>query len=74
MEIWNREELYAEVWERPLVKIAPKNEISAVALAKVCRKLQIPLPGRGYWPSSNSGKRWSVSVYQKLQICLSYTE
>jgi len=38
-----------EVWERPLVKVAPKYGISAVALGKVCHKLQIPLPGRGYW-------------------------
>jgi hypothetical protein len=49
METWNRGELYAEVWEQPLVKLAPKYGISAVALGKVCRKLQIPIPGRGYW-------------------------
>lgn len=48
-EIWNHEELYAELWENPLVKVAAKYNISAVALGKVCRKLQIPLPGRGYW-------------------------
>jgi hypothetical protein len=48
METWNREELYKEIWEIPLVKRAPKYGISAVALGKVCRKLQIPLQGRGY--------------------------
>jgi hypothetical protein len=56
MEIWNREELYAEVWEQPLLKIAPKYGISAVALGKVCQKLQIPLPGRGYWVKKEFGK------------------
>lgn len=56
METWNREELYAEVWEQPLVKIAPKYGISAVALGKVCQKLQIPLPGRGYWVKKEFGK------------------
>ena len=56
METWNREELYAEVWEHPLVKVAPKYGISAVALGKVCRKLQIPLPGRGYWIKKEFGK------------------
>src|SRR6266849_2761181 len=55
-EIWNREELYAEVWEKPLVKVAAKYDISAVALGKVCRKLQIPLPGRGYWTKKEFGK------------------
>jgi len=56
METWKREELYAEVWEQPLVKIAPKYGISAVALGKVCLKLQIPLPGRGYWVKKEFGK------------------
>jgi hypothetical protein len=32
METWKREELYAEVWEQPLVNVAPKYGISAVAL------------------------------------------
>lgn len=56
METWNRRELYAEVWEQPLVKVAAKYGISAVALGKVCRKLQIPLPGRGYWTKKEFGK------------------
>jgi len=47
-ETWNREELYVEIWEKPLVKVAVKYNTSAVALGKVCRKLQIPLPGRGH--------------------------
>jgi hypothetical protein len=55
-ELWNREELYAEIWERPLVKVAVKYGVSAVALGKVCRKLQIPLPGRGYWTKKEFGK------------------
>jgi hypothetical protein len=56
VEIWNREELYEEVWSQPLVKVAPKYGISAVAIGKVCRKLQIPLPGRGYWVRKQFGK------------------
>ena len=56
MDTWNREELYAEIWEQPLVKVAAKYGISAVMLGKVCRKLQIPLPGRGYWAKKEFGK------------------
>jgi hypothetical protein len=56
METWNREELYAEVWAQPLTKLALKYGISAVALGKVCEKLQIPLPGRGYWVKKEFGK------------------
>jgi len=55
METWNRELLYSEIWETPLSKLAVKYGISAVALGKVCRKLQIPLPGRGYWAKKEFG-------------------
>lgn len=56
MQTWNRDELYAEVWERPQVKVAAKYGISAVMLGKICRKLQIPVPGRGYWAKLEFGK------------------
>jgi len=56
MEVWNRERLYAEVWEQPLIKVAEKHRISDVTLGKVCRKLQIPLPGRGYWAKKQAGE------------------
>lgn len=56
LETWNREELYAEVWEQPLVKIAPKYAISVVMLGKICRQLLIPVPGRGYWAKKQYGK------------------
>jgi len=56
METWDREQLYFEIWETPLIKLAVKYGISAVALGKVARKLQIPLPGRGYWTKRDFGK------------------
>ena len=56
MESWNREELYKEIWEQPMLKLAPKYGISSVMLGKVCRKLQIPVPRRGYWARKESGK------------------
>lgn len=46
---WNRVELYNEVWNQPLVRLSRKYGISDVRLGKVCRKLNIPHPGRGYW-------------------------
>jgi hypothetical protein len=56
MDTWNREELYAEIWEKPATKVAAKYGISSVMLGKVCRKLQIPRPGRGYWAKKEFGK------------------
>lgn len=56
MDCWNREELYAEVWVTPLTKLAAKYKVSAVEIGKVCRKLQVPLPGRGHWAKKEFGK------------------
>jgi hypothetical protein len=53
--VWNRVELYNEVWDRPLVKLSRKYGISDVRLGKVCRKLKIPHPGRGYWAKRKAG-------------------
>lgn len=52
---WNRMELYNEVWSEPLVKLSRKYGISDVRLGKVCRKLKIPHPGRGYWAKKKAG-------------------
>lgn len=53
---WNRVELYAEVWDQPLVKLSRKYGISDVRLGKVCRKLKIPHPGRGFWAKRAVGQ------------------
>ena len=44
-EVWDREKLYAEVWETPLTSLMVKYGVSALAVGKTCRKLQMPLPG-----------------------------
>ena len=49
MLTYDREELYRQVWEQPLLKLAKEYGVSAVALGKTCRKLVVPVPGRGYW-------------------------
>jgi hypothetical protein len=53
----HREALYKEVWEDPISKLAIRYNISDVALAKVCRKLQVPVPPRGYWARIQNGQR-----------------
>lgn len=44
-----RAELYEQVWTTPLLRLASHYGISNVALGKLCRRLKIPLPGRGHW-------------------------
>jgi hypothetical protein len=55
LQFWNRDELYEDVWNQPLTALAPKYGMSAVAIGKTCRKLQVPLPGRGYWAKKAHG-------------------
>lgn len=55
MEFWNRDELYEDVWKQPLTALVSKYGVSAVAIGKTCRKLQVPLPGRGYWAKKAHG-------------------
>ena len=47
--IYRRSELYDQVWTEPIRKLAPRYGVSDVALAKMCRRLGIPLPGVGHW-------------------------
>ena len=52
----SREELFALVWERPATEVARELGISDVMLGKLCRRLQVPKPPRGYWARVASGK------------------
>jgi|SRR5581483_7398871 len=52
---WNREKLYSEIWEQPASRVAKKYGVSDVLIGKVCRKLKIPVPGRGYWARKQAG-------------------
>lgn len=51
-----RAALYAEVWAEPVRTVAERYGVSDVALAKICKKMAIPLPGRGYWAKKKAGQ------------------
>src|SRR6185312_11608097 len=53
---YEREKLYAEVWEEPMLTVAERYGVSSVALAKTCRKLGVPTPPRGYWALKAAGR------------------
>jgi len=53
---YNREELYQQVWEKPMLRVAEQYGVSAVALGKACRKLSVPVPGRGHWAKLAHGQ------------------
>ena len=71
-----REKLYEKVWAEPMSSLAKRYSISDVALAKVCRRLSVPVPPRGYWarirngykvtrpplPKANPGEQTSTTI------------
>ena len=52
----SREDLYELVWSKPMTELAKDFGLSDVALAKRCRKLGVPVPGRGYWARVAAGQ------------------
>jgi hypothetical protein len=52
----NRQELHELAWSAPLTAVAPRFNISDVALKKTCAKFNIPVPERGYWARRQAGK------------------
>lgn len=52
----SREELFAMVWERPTQEVAKELCVSDVAIGKLCARLQVPKPPRGYWARVQSGQ------------------
>lgn len=53
----SRQTLYEQVWARPMRTVAVDYGISDVALAKICKKLDVPRPGVGYWNRLQHGHR-----------------
>jgi hypothetical protein len=65
-KFWDRNALYEEVWTTPMQRLAEKYGISDVGLAKVCRKLSIPRPGRGDWARIAAGQIVARTPLPKL--------
>lgn len=51
-----RRELYELVWEKPMSQLAEEFGMSDVGLAKICKRLNVPRPGNGYWTKRKYGK------------------
>lgn len=53
----SREQLYEEVWAEPITTVALKYKVSSSFLARICTRLKVPRPQRGYWAMYATGKR-----------------
>jgi AcrR family transcriptional regulator len=52
----SRKDLYQRVWSEPLRIVAKELGLTGSALAKICDRLLVPYPPRGYWVKLNAGK------------------
>lgn len=52
-----REELYERIWSTPTRTVAVELGISDVGLGKICKRMGIPKPTRGYWRRVETGQR-----------------
>ena len=55
-----REALYKMVWSEPVSKLARGYGLSDRGLGKICGRLEIPVPGRGYWQMKKKGLKIPV--------------
>ncbi len=53
---YSRTELYDLVWSTPVSNLSTDFGISDVAIAKRCKRLNVPRPSRGYWAKIAAGK------------------
>ena len=51
-----REALYALVWSEPMLRVAARFDVSSSYMARVCTRMNVPRPERGYWAKHAAGK------------------
>ena len=52
-----REDLHRNVWETPTSRLCAEYGISGRGLKKICDRLNVPTPSRGYWARLAAGQR-----------------
>ncbi len=53
----DRSTLFERVWSTPVETLAKEWGLSGRGLAKACRRIQVPVPPRGYWAKVAAGKK-----------------
>jgi len=63
----SREELYTQVWRKPITHIAKEYGISDSAIIKICKKMDIPRPRPGHWAKIKHGQIIKQTPLSKLK-------
>lgn len=64
--LYDREKIYKEVWDEPVTIVAKRYGISDVAFHKLCKRLEVPVPPRGYWSQIKAGEKLQRPPLTKL--------
>lgn len=52
-----RQELYEQVWSKPMVTLAKEYSLSDNGLRKICKKHDVPIPPMGHWQKVQFNKK-----------------
>jgi len=55
-QYYDRDKLYAKIWEHTITKLCEQYGVSHSDLVNVCKELNIPRPPAGYWTQKELGK------------------
>lgn len=56
-----RVELHELVWRTPMMHLAEHFGLSGNGLAKICARMEIPVPPRGYWAKKAAGHKVAIA-------------
>lgn len=68
MERYNRAELYEDVWRLPMSELAAKWGVTQSTLCQICKRLYIPVPGKGYWSKSERNRTLQPPPLPPIQV------
>lgn len=60
-----REKLYEEVWAEPMLTVATHYGVSSSFMARICQRLKVPCPPRGYWAKKAAGLKLKIPPLQE---------
>lgn len=58
----NRAELFELVWSKPILEVAKELYVSGITVGKMCQRLEVPKPFRGYWQRLALGQKISRPI------------
>jgi hypothetical protein len=68
--VLSREELHQRVWETPISQLAREFGLSDSAIAKICKRHDVPRPRAGYWNRKRKGRKIPLPPRREAKLQL----